>query len=189
MEIRSTALGEANEPRILAVDSNKTNLAVMARRLVDAGYRVSTADSGQAAVAELHRAPIDLVLAELNMRRMSGAELARVIRGEVMWRDLPVMLITGKSKPADAVRAYEAGADDVILKPFHFEVLFARINRRIERARSLKRLRRDNATLDARIVERAIQVGELLDQLARLGAVGLQPRHELAHLRPDIIAL
>src|SRR5438874_2074038 len=172
MEIRATAFAEIDEPRILAVDSNKTNLAVMARRLVDAGYRVSTADSGQAAVAELHRASIDLVLAELDMGRMNGAELARLIRGEVMWRDLPVMLITGKSKPGDAVRAYEAGADDVILKPFHFEVLFARINRRIERARSLKRLRHDNATLDARIVERAIQVGELRDRLARLEAVG-----------------
>jgi PleD family two-component response regulator len=190
MEIRRTTLPETDErPRILAVDSNKTNLAVIARRLVDAGYRVSTADSGQAAVAELHRGPIDLVLAELNMRRMSGGELARLIRGEIMWRDLPVMLITGKSKPADAVRAYEAGADDVILKPFHFEVLFARINRRIERARSLKRLRHDNATLDARVVERAIQVGELRDRLARLESVGLQPRDELAQYRPDIIAL
>jgi hypothetical protein len=68
-------------------------------------------------------------------------------------------------------------------------VLFARINRRIERARSLKRLRRDNATLDARIVERAIQVGELRDRLARLEAVGLQPRNEIAHFRPDIVAL
>src|SRR3982751_86795 len=166
MEIRSTALLETDErPRILVVESNKTNLAVMARRLVEAVYRVSTADSGQAAVAELHRAPIDLVLAELNMRRMSGAELARLIRGEVMWRDLPVMLITGKSKPADAVRAYEAGADDVILKPFHFEVLFARINRRIDRARSLRRLKDDNAALDARVVERAIQIGDLREQL------------------------
>ena len=78
------------------------------------------------------------------------------------------MLITGKSKAADAVRAYAAGADDVILKPFHFEVLFARIDRRIERAPLLKRLRHDNATLDARVVERAIQVGELRDRLARL---------------------
>ena len=64
-------------------------------------------------------------------------ELARAIRGEVRWNDIPIMLITGKSKPEDAVRAYEAGADDVILKPFHFEVLFARIDRRIDRARSL----------------------------------------------------
>jgi DNA-binding response OmpR family regulator len=190
MEIRSTALPETDErPRILVVESNKTNLAVMARRLVEAGYRVSTTDSGQAAVAELHRAVIDLVLAELNMRPTSGAELARLIRGEVMWRDLPVMLITGKSKAADAVRAYQAGADDVILKPFHFEVLFARIDRRIDRARSLKRLRHDNAALDARIVERAIQVGELRDRLARLEATGLQPCHELADFRPDIIAL
>jgi PleD family two-component response regulator len=170
-EIRATALPEADErPRILVVEPSKTNVQVAARRLVEAGYRVSTADSGPTAIAELHRAPIDLVLAELEMPRMSGAELARLIRGEVQWRDIPVMLITGKSKPAGAVGAYEAGADDVILKPFHFEVLIARIGRRIERARLLKRLRRDNATLDARVVERAIEVGELRDRLKRLEA-------------------
>lgn len=165
MDIRSTAIAE-ERPRILVVESNKTNLEVLARRLVEAGYRVSTAESGQVAVAELHRMPIDLVLAELNMPRMSGADLARLIRDEVMWRDIPVMLITGKTEPTGAVRAYEAGADDVILKPFHFEVLFARIDRRIDRARSFKRLQQDNATLDARVVERAIQIGELRDQLA-----------------------
>jgi len=107
------------------------------------------------------------VLAELNMPRMSGAELARAIRGEVQWNDIPVMLITGKSDPRGAVRAYEGGADDVILKPFHFEVLIARIDRRIERARTFKRLQEDNATLDARVVERAIQIGELKEELAK----------------------
>jgi DNA-binding response OmpR family regulator len=63
------------------------------------------------------------------------------------------------------VRAYESGADDVILKPFDFDVLFARIDRRVETARSVKRLREDNAALDARVVERAIQIGELREQL------------------------
>ena len=153
---------------MLVVEPNKTNLGVMARRLVEAGFRVSTAESGQDAAAELYRVPIDLVRAELNMPLMSGAELARLIRDEVMWRDIPVMLITGKSEPTGAVRAYEAGADDVILKPFHFEVLFARVERRIASARALKRLREDNATLDARIVERAIQIGELKDRLEQL---------------------
>lgn len=168
-EIRRTSWPEADErPRILVVEPNRTNLAVTARRLVEAGYRVSTADGGQSAIAELHRMAIDLVLAELTIPRMGGAELAKAIRGEAQWRDVPVMLITGKSKPADAVRAYEAGADDVILKPFHFEVLIARIARRIERARQLKRLHHDNALLDARVVERAIQLGELRDRLARL---------------------
>jgi len=162
-------------PRILVVEPNRTNLGVMARRLAEAGYRVATADSGASAIAELYRFPIDLVLAELNMPRMTGAELARAIHGEVQWNDIPVMLISGKSDPKGAVRAYEAGADDVILKPFHFEVLMARIGRRIERARSVQRLQQDNAALDARVVERAIQIGELRDKLrdVRKGSMAL----------------
>lgn len=154
-------------PRILVVEPNRTNLGVMARRLAQAGYRVTGAESGSAGIAELCRMPIDLVVAELNMPRMSGAELTRAIRGEVQWSAIPVMLITGKSEPKGAVRGYEAGADDVILKPFHFEVLFARIDRRIEWARSVKLLKDDNLALDARVVERAIQIGELRDQLRK----------------------
>jgi len=169
MEIRYPTKPD-ERPRILVVEPNRTNLGVMARRLAEAGYRVTTADCGESAIAELYRLPIDLVLAEICMPRMGGAELARAIRGEVQWNDIPVMLISGKSKPADAVRAYEAGADDVILKPFHFEVLFARIDRRIDRARSVQRLKDDNVTLDARVIERAIQVGELRDELARVRA-------------------
>lgn len=172
MDVRITRPAIEDRPRILVVEPNKTNLGVMARRLVEAGYRVSTAETGQDAVAELHRVHIDLVLAELNTPRMTGAELARLIRDEVMWRDIPVMLITGKSDPKGAVRAYEAGADDVILKPFHFEVLFARIARRLDRSRTFKRLCEDNAALDARVVQRAIEVGELRDRLAQAEASG-----------------
>ncbi|MEO5611972.1 MAG: response regulator [Sphingomicrobium sp.] len=150
--------------RVLVVDPNKRNLAVLVRRLAEAGYGVAAAASGHAAIAELHRQTVDVVIAELYMPGMSGAELARVIRGQTHWRDLPVMLITGKSNPDGAVQAYAAGADDVILKPFHFEVLFARIERRIARTLSLKDLRDDNATLDARVVTRAIELGELRER-------------------------
>jgi DNA-binding response OmpR family regulator len=150
--------------RVLVVDPNKRNLAVLMRRLAEAGYRVIAAESGGAAIAELHRQPVDVVVAELYMPDMSGAELTRVIRGQANWRDLPVMLVTGKSKPNGAVQAYEAGADDVILKPFHFEVLFARIERRIARTASLNALRDDNAALDARVVTRAIELGELRER-------------------------
>ena len=166
MEIRYPARLD-ERPRILVVEPNRAYLGVLAHRLSEAGFRVTTADSGASAIAELYRLPIDLVLSELNMPRMSGAELARAIRGEVQWNDIPVMLITGKSKPAEAVQAYAAGADDVIAKPFHFEVLIARIDRRIARARSVKQLRHDNAALDARVIERAIQIGELKDELRK----------------------
>src|SRR5947209_1971810 len=169
MDIRYPATTD-ERPRILVVEPNRSNLGVIARRLSEAGYRVTTAESGASAIAELYRLPIDLVIAELAMPRMSGAELARAIRGEVQWNDIPVMLIAGKSRPADAVRAYEAGADDVILKPFNFDILFARIARRIERARSFRRLRHDNAALDARVVERAIEIGELREELKAVRA-------------------
>lgn len=153
-----------DQPRVLVVDHNRTNLGMLARRIGEDGYRVTAADSGSLAIAELHRLSIDLVIAELHMPRMNGAELTRLIRSETPWRDLPVMLITGKSAPGDAVRAYEAGVDDVILKPFHFEVLIARIARRLTRVRSLYALREDNAALDARIVARSIELGEMRDR-------------------------
>ena len=155
----------AEQPRVLIAGGNKTYLSVMARRIAEAGYRVTAAESGASAVAELHRAPTDLVIAELAMPRMSGADLARLIRDEAAWRDLPVMLIAGRSDPAAAVKAYESGADDVILKPFDSDVLIARIGRRIAAARSIQALRNDNAALDARIVTKAIELGELRARL------------------------
>lgn len=153
-----------SQSHVLVVDHNRTNLGVLVRRIAEAGYRVTAADSSANAIAELHRRPVDLVIAELYMPHISGAELTRAIRDEGQWSNLPVMLITGKSAPEGAVRAYEAGADDVILKPFHFEVLFARIARRLSRVRSLHALIEDNATLDARVVTRAIELGEMRDR-------------------------
>jgi PleD family two-component response regulator len=161
MEIVRSPCAQADDrARILVVEPKKAYLGVLVRRLVEAGYRVTAAENVPAAIAELHRLPVDMILAELKMPGICGAELARIVRGEAAWRDLPLMLIAGRSKPGDAVRAFEAGADDVISKPFHFEVLFARIERRIARSRALNELRRANATLDGRVVERAIEAGE-----------------------------
>lgn len=154
-------------PRILIVEPNRTYLSVLARRLTEAGFRSATALTAQDGMAELHRVPAQLVLAELHMPGTSGIELVRMIRDDAATRDLPVILITGKSEPAGPVRAYAAGADDVVLKPFHFEVLAARIARRLERARLLDSLRNDNAALDARVVTRAIELGELRERWQR----------------------
>ncbi|HVH37029.1 MAG TPA: response regulator [Sphingomicrobium sp.] len=152
-------------PRVLIVEPNRGYCSVLARRISEGGYRVATATGAQAAIAELNRIDIDLVLSELRMPGTGGAELAAMIREDAVHRHVPVMLITGRSEPSTPVRAYQAGADDVILKPFHFEVLIARIGRRIDSARAIQALRDDNATLDARIVTRAIELGEVRDRL------------------------
>ena len=152
---------DASSPRILIVEPNKNALAVMARRLSDAGYRILATDKASAAVAELHRFPVDLVIAELRMAPMSGIELTRLIRDDSALKDTPVILITGRSDANGAVDGFGAGADDVVAKPFHFEVLFARIAQRLAKARSVRELRQDNATLDARVTTRAIELGEM----------------------------
>ena len=147
--------------RILIVEPSKNALAVMARRVGEAGYRIIATDNASDAVAELHRMPVDLVIAELRMAPMSGIELTRLIRDDSALKDTPVILITGKSDSSGAVDGFDAGADDVVAKPFHFEVLAARIARRIARARSVRELRADNANLDARVVTRSIELGEM----------------------------
>lgn len=147
--------------RLLIVEPNRGALGVMARRLGEAGYRVIACDNPVNATAEMLRAPVDLVLAELRMTPISGVELTRLIRDDTALKDTPVILITGRSDSSGAVDGFGAGADDVVAKPFHFEVLIARIGRRIARARSEKELKADNATLDARVVTRSIELGEI----------------------------
>jgi len=148
-------------PRVLIVEPNRNALAVMARRVGEAGYRIIASDSASAAVAELYRVPVDLVIAELRMDAMSGVELTRLIRDDSALKDIPVILITGRTDATGAVEGFAAGADDVVAKPFHFEVLIARVVRRLARARSILELRQDNATLDARVTTRAIELGEM----------------------------
>jgi two-component system, OmpR family, phosphate regulon response regulator PhoB len=146
--------------RVLIIEPNRNALSVLAVRLGEAGYRIIGCDNAANATAEMLRAPVDLVLAELRMAPVGGVELTRRIRDDTVLRDTPVILITGKSDSSGAVEGFGAGADDVVAKPFHFEVLAARIAHRIARARSVKELRADNATLDARVITRAIELGE-----------------------------
>jgi DNA-binding response OmpR family regulator len=160
--------------RLLIVEPSRSALSVLAKRLGDAGYRIIGCENAGNATAEMLRAPVDLVLAELRMAPVSGVELTRLIRDDTRFNDTPIILITGRSDSSGAVDGFGAGADDVVAKPFHFEVLAARIARRIARARSLRELRADNATLDARVVSRAIELGEIRSALMQSEAERLR---------------
>jgi DNA-binding response OmpR family regulator len=154
-----------SQPRVLIVEPDRNYLSVLARRIAEAGYRVVTADGAQVALAEMHRVAPDVLLGELTMKGTSGIELVRMIREDAVHHELPLIMMGGRTESVAAVRALHAGADDVVRKPFHFEVLIARIARQLARARSVKELRNANAALDARVVTRAIAVGELRAQL------------------------
>ena len=150
-----------SSPRILIVEPHKGGLGALARRLGEAGYRVIACSNAGDAVAEMHRARPDLLLAELRMAPTSGIDLTRLVRDDSGLADLPVILINGRSDSDGSCEGLAAGADDIITKPFDFDVLVARIVRALARARAFGELRRDNAALDARVIERAIELGDV----------------------------
>jgi DNA-binding response OmpR family regulator len=154
-----------DEPRILVIQPNRTYLCVVARRLKEYGYRVATAETASAGLAEMYRMPVNLVMCDVVLPGTNGIEFTRMIREDPVNRDIPLLLVVGRSDPNAAVRAFQAGADGVIRKPCHFEVLHACIERQLARADAVKRLVTDNATLDAKVISRVIELKEVREQL------------------------
>jgi DNA-binding response OmpR family regulator len=165
MDLTLSMKSAGEQPRVLVIEPNRNYLGVMARRLAEFGYRVATADGAQAGLAEIYRMPVDLVLCEVNLPGTNGIELARMIRDDPVHSNVPVLLIVGRSDPAAAIRAFDAGADGVIRKPCHFEVLAACIARQLKRAEAMKKLADDKAALDAKIISRVIELRETQAQL------------------------
>jgi CheY-like chemotaxis protein len=104
---------------LLVVDDEPDIAAVLADILEDEGYRVVTAFHGQAALEVLARESFDLVISDLMMPVLNGAELLRRLRAEPRWAQLPVVLIS--AAPVDeGVRAL---ADAFLTKPFDLAAL------------------------------------------------------------------
>lgn len=151
---------------ILAVDDSRTNLNVLGARLGQLGYLMVLSDRGREALDLIAGRGIDLVLLDMVMPVMSGVDVLTELRSSRDTADLPVIMVTGRTEPTAAVEALAAGADDWIAKPFAFEVLAARIERTLARASRLAELKRSNWALDARIAQRAIELGEAKAELA-----------------------
>lgn len=155
---------------ILAADDNRANLGALAQQLGSLGYMVVLADSGIQALELISARSFDLVLLAKEMRNLSGAHVLQEIRGARDTTDLPVILLTSDADPLGAVGAFGLGADDYLARPFHFEVLAARITRTLARADRVEELKRSNLSLDVRIAARAIELGEARTELAAVKA-------------------
>lgn len=160
--------------RILIVEPERAYLGVLARRVADHGYRVACADSSHQAIAEFYRRPPDLILTELRGRGFYCSDLIAAVRSDPIHRDIPILVLCGRSDDAAATQILRGGADATVRKPFHFETLAARLERELERKRSLDELRATNQALDARITERAIAIGELKQRIVELSAERLR---------------
>ncbi|MBW4331990.1 response regulator [Stakelama sp. CBK3Z-3] len=153
---------------ILVVDDNRTTLNVLGHQLGKLGYLPVLSDSAIRALDLIGAGGFDLVLLDYDMPKMSGIEVLRHVRAAHETTDLPVIMMTGHDDAAAPVGALEAGANDYVARPFAFDVLAARVARTLRDAKQLEELKRFNATLDARIASRAIELGETRVELANL---------------------
>jgi two-component system chemotaxis sensor kinase CheA len=105
-------------PHILVVDDSLTTRTLEKNILESAGYVVTLATDGAAALELLSadQPGYDLLLSDIDMPRLDGFELTRTVRADERLRRLPVVLVTSLDSPADRERGIAAGADAYIVK-------------------------------------------------------------------------
>lgn len=97
------------------------------------GYECVEAADGVEALELIRSGPVDLVICDLMMPRLDGAGLVEALRSQPATRHLPVLILTVRSRAADAAALLDAGADDYVRKPIDWAELRARIERQLRR--------------------------------------------------------
>ncbi|MDI1430930.1 MULTISPECIES: PAS domain S-box protein [Polyangium] len=112
---------------VLVVDDDAVSRHVLTQALAGAGIPVATAASGTEALAWLAERDASLVLLDLVMAPPDGFEVLRHLREDTRIGDVPVVVLTALDTDDDITRAFDAGADDFVRKPFRPAELLARI--------------------------------------------------------------
>ncbi|MFD2170761.1 ATP-binding protein [Tumebacillus lipolyticus] len=152
-ESRSSVVTTAlDRPRILAVDDDLINLKVLENLLSAEQYQITAVTSGSDAIAKLEAEHYDLVIADVMMPQMSGYELSRTIRKRYSISELPILLLTARSRSEDIYAGFDAGANDYVTKPMDAWELKSRVRALTDLKRSIvERLRMEAAWLQAQI--------------------------------------
>lgn len=143
---------------VLLVEDDPALLLMTRYNLEQRGYRVETAEDGEAALQALETARPDAVVLDWMLPGLSGLDVCRRIRANPALRDVPVLLLTARSAEQDAIRGLDTGADDYLMKPCSIDTLDARLRALLRRHQSsYDRLSFADVTLDPEThrVERA----------------------------------
>ena len=119
---------------VLVVDDEPKILTVVRDYLADAGFSVTTAADGPAALDHARSVRPDLVVLDLGLPGLDGLDVARELRRR---GPVPIIMLTARGDEIDRVLGLELGADDYLVKPFSPRELVARVRavlRRSERS-------------------------------------------------------
>ncbi|MGN9842378.1 response regulator transcription factor [Nonomuraea sp. H19] len=117
--------------RLLVVDDEPALREALQSSLEFEGYKIVTANDGQAALDELARETYDAVLLDVMMPRLDGLTACRRLRAQ--GNHIPVLMLTARDAVGDRVSGLDAGADDYLVKPFELDELLARVRALLRR--------------------------------------------------------
>lgn len=120
------------EIRILVVEDEKKIADSLNKGLVENHYEVDIAYDGLIAKRMFSASPYDLVILDINLPGMNGYELCQEIRS--VNAQIPIIMLTALGATDDKIEAFDAGADDYVVKPFEFKELLVRIRALLKRA-------------------------------------------------------
>ncbi|MEZ5293827.1 MAG: response regulator transcription factor [Vicinamibacterales bacterium] len=120
--------------RVLVVEDDPAISRFIVRGLTEERYLVDLVEDGASAVDMAAAEEYDVVVLDLMLPGLDGFEVCRRLRGKGI--DTPVIIVTARDAVADRVTALDAGADDVLVKPFAFDELLARLRAVGRRGRS-----------------------------------------------------
>ena len=113
---------------ILVVDDSPTDRQYLSDILTKSGYKVSTAESAEDALAKVKQAPPDLVLMDVVMPGQNGYQATRTLTKDEATKHIPVIICTTKGQETDKLWGMRQGARDYIVKPVDPTELMAKIH-------------------------------------------------------------
>ena len=121
-------------PMVLVVDDSLTVRKITTRLLTREGFRVDSAKDGVDALEKMHDLIPDVVLLDVEMPRMDGFELARVMRSDARLKSVPIIMITSRTADKHRNHAMEIGVNVYLGKPYQEQQLLDNIAEQLEKS-------------------------------------------------------
>jgi two-component system response regulator PhoP len=118
--------------RALVIEDEALLREALRDELVKAGFTVDVAADGEEGLFAGLEFPIDVAVVDLGLPKLPGLEVIRRLRAKD--RRFPILVLTARDRWQDKVEGLDAGADDYVAKPFHFEEVLARLQALLRRS-------------------------------------------------------
>ena len=103
--------------RVLVVDDSETVRTLLSFILKSTGYDVQVAINGVDALEKIYTENYDLVVCDINMPKMDGLTLIKILRFQELYRELPIIIVSTEESDDDKQKGLEAGANVYLIKP------------------------------------------------------------------------